>query len=444
MIALLCEGSLHSFGAESATCSLHSSRKAGSIDSVTARLEVSGNVLLAPTKKKDKPEDKPDQVPLSVSCTRNYDEKTLEVPKADSKRWRSVRHYSEAFATVKEGEAARKLTLPPEQSLIGVEVVPFSMTPYCLRGPLGGDGLELLVATGDSLPLDGLLPADPVAVGQKWKISNEVMGALLDLEEISTNTVEAVLKEATPGVARLELAGNVEGKRFGATNRIELTAKCRFDRKTQRIDWFALKVKLKRDRWIESGLDLIAVAQVQITPKESSEKLSDAALKDLPQQPTAALCKVQFETPDGDRRLLHDRWWILISHQRDLDVFRRIERGQDIAVCKLSPLPNSESGKRVTLDQFQADVREALGKNFGQIVEAVEFTNSEKYRVYRVIIQGKDGEVPAQWQYFLVSSDDGRQAAFAFRIEEKQVEAFGKAGQLLVDSFRFADTAKKK
>ena len=114
-----------------------------------------------------------------------------------------------------------------------MEIVGGKETLFSPKGPFNMDELELVTAVGESLPLDQLLPGKPVKIGDTWKVSDDTMALLLGLEEITSNSVQMVLNEVTPEFARFELAGQVEGKLFGAGNQISLKAKCRFDRRTR-------------------------------------------------------------------------------------------------------------------------------------------------------------------------------------------------------------------
>jgi hypothetical protein len=250
--------------------------------------------------------------------------------------------------------------------------------------------------------------------------------------------------EVTPEVARLEFVGKVEGRQYGANDQIELKAKCRFDRKQGRIDWFAMRVKHTREiGLVEGGVDVVALMQIKILHKDSSERLADAALKDIPLKPTDDLCKLAYEPAAAGWRLLHDRSWFLTEHYRDQDVFHRVEGGQDLALCKISPMTKSDPAKLAPLKQFQADVQQRLGENFGTFLEASESTNDANYRVYRVAVQGTDEKVPVRWFFYLLMDEQGRQAALAFHVEEKQIQAFGKADLLLADSLRFVEKKGK-
>jgi hypothetical protein len=442
---------------DSQTYRLRSARQVGRIDRVTTVLEVQGDEI----GKLDPQEKSRERIAVSVSCRREYDEKTLELPRqsplgrspkspnpqipksplelpGQSPGWRAVRYYHEAAATVQEGQTVQKPLLRSDRHLICLEIAALQVTPFCPQGPLNLDELELVSAPGNSLALDELLPAGPVAVGQKWQASDQVMGVLLDLEAVTANSVEIVLKEVTPEIARLELEGRVEGTLYGAAHQIDLKAKCRFDRRTERIDWFAMRVKQTQDvGLVERGMDVTVLVQIKIAPQEASEPLADAALAGLPLRPTRALRMLQYESPAGGWRMLHDRSWFLIEHYRDLDVFRRVDAGRDLALCRISLLPNVEPGRRISLERFQADVQEALGKNFGQFLQADERVDSGGKRILRLVVKGTDGDVPARWHYYHLSDERGHQAALAFRIEQKRLEAFGAADEPLVASLRF-------
>jgi quinol monooxygenase YgiN len=435
-LAILAAGPLSAAEGDAPTYSFRTARQVGQVDRVTISLEMNGDRVLPAGPQGGKTEKEP----VSLVCKRQYDEKTLEMPRGSDMRWRAVRWYDEAEAALKLAGEARKPVLSPEHRLIGLEITPEAVTHFCPNGPLTSDELELVRAVGDSLLLDGLLPGEPVRLGQKWKAPDELMAALCGLERLNVNTVETFLKDATPDVARLELAGRVEGTREGAAVRIELRAKCRFDRATGRIDWFAMKEKHVQELGlVESGLDVESLVIVQILPKGTSDHLAPDALGDLPLRPTESLCQLLYAPAEGGWQMLHDRSWFQTRHARELDVFRRIERDQSLGLCKISPLAKVAADKVIPISQFQADVQQALGKSFGEFAEASQFANDAGCQVYRLVVKGRDGDLPAQWHYYMLFDDQGRQAAFAFHIDQRQAEAFGKADEPMIRSFRFVE-----
>ncbi len=228
-------------------------------------------------------------------------------------------------------------------------------------------------------------------------------------------------------------------------NQIALKAKCRFDRHAQRIDWFAMGLQQTRDvSVVESGLDWTFQVKVRVTPLTSSEELSDAALADVPVKPTDELLRVQYHLERGDVQLTHDRAWFLTGHYSDQDEFHRLDRGQDIGLCKVSPQPQVSVAKLPNAAQFQEIVRKALGDKFGDVVDVADSRNEAHLRIVRIAVKGKDGDVAVRWLYYHVSDPEGRQVTLTFRVEEKNLESFGHADDALAQSVRFVEKVEKK
>ena len=420
-----------------------SRRQIDQIDHASVLLDANGDLLVRSGT--GAAAAKAERQDVGLSCRRDYDEKILQLPTATDKTYRAVRYYQEASAKLHKGSVALSPALRLERRLVGVEIRGPKVTPFSLRGPLNVDELELLSAVGETLNLDQLLPTKPVRIGDSWPVADETAAVLLALEDVTTNSVRTTLKEVTPDFARFELEGRAEGKLYGALNQISLKAKCRFDRHTNRIDWIAMGLQQRRDvGMVESGLDWTFQVRVKITPAQTSAELSETALADLPTKADDELLRVQYDMADGEIRLTHDRAWFLTGHYSDQDEFHRLDHGQDIGMCKVSPQPQLSVAKLPTAGQFQEIVQKVLGPSFGEITDASETQTDAHLRIVRVSVKGKDSDVPARWIYYHVSDPEGRQAAIAFRIEEKNLEAFGHADDALVQSLRFVEKVEKK
>jgi hypothetical protein len=314
-------------------------------------------------------------------------------------------------------------------------------TLFSPRGTLTSDELDLIDAPGNTLLLDGFLPGKPVGVGEKWKPAEKLLAMILQLDEVRRSDVECALKDVTPAVARIELSGRLSGSVHGVPCQLEIKAKCRFDRRINRIDWFAMLIDDKREvSDVEPGLDVVARLEVRISPKRESKELSPRALAGLPLKPAPELCRLLCRPPDGDWQLTHDRCWFLVDSRRDRAALRMMAQGADLAQCNVSALPTVAVERLPTLKQFQDDVRHALGKSFGQFVEASQCAGETNDRIYRVVVKGEVSGVPLQWHYYLVANRHGRQAALTFTLKEQNLGAFGEAGDRLVRSLRFLDS----
>ncbi len=421
----------------------HSRRQIDQVDHSSVLLDAKGDLLVKSSTGAGAA--KPERQDVGLSCRRDYDEKTLQLPTATDKTYSSVRYYHEASAKLKKGSVALNPALRPERRLVGVEIKGSKVMPFSLRGPLNVDELELLSAVGETLNLDQLLPTKPVKIGDSWPVSDETAAVLLALEDVTANSVRTTLKEVAPDFARFELEGRVAGKLYGAMNQISLKAKCRFDRRTQRIDWFAMGLQQSRDvGMVESGLDWTFQVRVKITPAQTSVELSETALADLPLKADNELLRVQYDLADGEIRLTHDRAWFLTGHYSDQDEFHRLDHGQDIGMCKVSQQPQLSVAKLPTAGQFQEIVQKVLGPSFGEITDASETQTGAHLRIVRVSVKGKDADIPARWIYYHVSDPEGRQATLTFRIEERNLETFAHADEALVHSLRFVEKVEKK
>jgi hypothetical protein len=177
-----------------------------------------------------------------------------------------------------------------------------------------------------------------------------------------------------------------------------------------------------------------------IKPNSPAPALSEASLADLVLIPTEEMARLTFESTLGRFRFDHTRDWHVMNETSEGVALRLVQRGELMAQCNVSPLPQTAPEKIVTLAKFQQDVERSLGKNFQQFVKAAQSSHRLGYSVYRLEAVGEVSELPIQWNYYLVADDRGNQVVFAFTLEAELVEKFAGADRALVDSFRFALT----
>jgi hypothetical protein len=417
------------------TFTLQSQRKAGQVDKVVVLMEVGGEFK----ERAGGAQGKEQRVAMSGVDKLTYYEKTLD---AASGQRRSVRYYEQAESVVKFKDGGHSPSLGAERRLVGVAVEAPVVTLFSLRSPLARDELEVIDILGNSLLLDELLPEQPVAVGDAWKPAGKVMAALLGLGGATRCDVQCVLKEVTDTVARLELAGNVEGPINDTSARIELRGKYRFDLRAKRIDWFALVTKEDRGiSQVAAGFDIKVRLQMTITPQQWPE-LAAAKLAGLDLEPTPQRSRLTFQSPQDRWQITYDRRWYLNSDDRENALLKRIDKGALAGQCNISSLPERDPDKLVPLEKFQEEVRRALGESFGEFVEAKQSVDRSNHRVVRVVVQGvvhgKPADVPIRWIYYHVADQQGRQVALTFTIEQERVEQFADADKEIVESLRFA------
>jgi len=423
-------------GPDSPGVTLASRRSAGSIDQVEILLEVAGDLKLA----EEQGGTAPVTQKMKTVAQLAYEEKTAAVASDPSQPARAWRYYDRAEADIKVGDAAFAPRLRLSRRLIGVQVARGKVTLFSPHGTLSRDELDLVDVLGNSLVLEGLLPPGRVTVGDRWKITADTIQALLGVEQVERSEAQATLAELTEAAARIDLSGQLVGKTGGQATTIRWKARCRYDRPAGRVDWFALSLHEDRARGlIGPGLDVLATLQVRIAQRQKPEHLTEDAVRQLPAEPDPGLLRLSYISPDGGWQLDHDRRWMLITEQGDSAVFRLADAGQYVAQCSIVASPASEAGKEVSLAQFQDEIRQALGKNFGQFVRASQSPRPEGGHWYRVEVEGTAAEVPVKWLYAMLQDGEGRRAVLAFVIEAAMIERFGRADQELMAAFRLAD-----
>lgn len=416
------------------TFALQSKCQVGSISRIVADLEVGGNLKVAG-------QDKVQTLPMSVVAKLAYDEKILGLGGLSAEGRRSIRHYDQPSAVIKIDKAVLKPTLRDDRRTIAAELKEKACTLFSPMGPLTREELDLIEVVGNSMLVESLLPAEPVEISKPWQHDNTVLAALLCLDAISHSEVESTLTEVVDGVAKISMAGTLNGAVGGVATEIQLKARYNFDMNSGRVNWFAISIKENRSvGHVGPGLDIVAKLRMQITPDVASELLSEKELSGLPLDLETAGTLLRYESSKSGFGMHHDRRWYFTRDNPDLAVLRLVDRGELVAQCNLSPLKNLKPGERMTLAEFQADVERALGKGFGQFLQASESTNAQGQHVLRVIATGIVAELPIQWNYYLVTSPDGQRVAFAFTLEQNLVERFAEADQSLVDSVEFGST----
>ncbi|MGA2062874.1 MAG: hypothetical protein ABSG67_20565 [Thermoguttaceae bacterium] len=423
-------------GADKAKYEFLNSRNPGQIDRVKVEWKVGGEVIDVVDKKEHREK-------LSVVCNLDYEEKTLQVPTKAQDLSTSLRYYHQAEAAEKIGEHAFKPVLRHERSLIAVRISSQKPLLFCPGGSLTGEELELVDVQGNSLLMDRFLPDKPVAPGDAWQPSEELMAQLLGLDEVGQTDVKCEFMEITDEVARFEMKGNVSGAADGVTAAIELKARYRYDLKRKRIDWLGMVVRERRQTSpVSDGLDVAAQLQVLIVPAEGTSRLDQSDLTDLALDPTAESTRLSHVSKEGGWELLYDRNWRVYRDQKDLAaaVLRRIEQGEMIAQCNISALEPGEPDKLVSLEKYQEDIQHALGNEFKEFVEAGQAVDKANRRVLRVVVRGTASDLPIVWNYYHIADQQGRQMACVFTFEEKYAQRLGKADREIIDSLRFIGT----
>ncbi len=420
-------------------------RQVGQTDRVSVHLEVEGVLVISEDPKQPKPK-------MKVTAQNVYDERLLAVESKTGWPARSLRYYQTAEATIQIEEETVRPQLRPERRWIVAEAQPDQIQLFSPKGPLTREELDLVDILGNSLLLDRLLPTEPVGQTDSWKPADQTLAMLLGLEKVIRSDVHCKPSSQTDRSILVEMAGTVQGQTGGGDSAIVLKAKYRVDRASGRINWFGLALAERRTPGLVlRGVDVVAKLTVEITPSAEAPHLAEQTIGDLPLEPKEELLLLAYQPPGKGWQILHPRSWHVQREENQTAVLGLFDQDQWVAQGTITLLPPLAKDQDVSLEQFQQEIQQGLGKNFGQFLQVGQYPAPENQRMYRVVaegrvigqVQNKPVEVPMRWHYYRLADAQGRQAVFAFTLEPDQQERLGQADRAIVESFRFLETGHR-
>lgn len=433
----------------------------GDMSRVTVELELGGKLQVRRLDAEKNTLSEPQSLPMSVVGKLRYDERRLtpadDTPADHSAR--GVRYYDEAEATIKVDDGGQEPSLPDDRRLIVVERADDRTTMFCPEGPLTREQLDLIDTVGNTLLLHELLPTEAVAEDGTWKQSADVMAGLLTLDSIAACEVESVLEQFNKDYAKVRLAGTVDGSVDGAATEMEVRAVYLFDRRRGRITRVNWAIKENRSiGGATPGVEGIAKLRMTLDPIEKSDHLTDEVVGSLPAPlkssnsatDAAPPKELIYEAPQQGFRVHHDRQWLVTGEERETITLGRVDRTGLVAHCSLTLLPPKSAGRYTSLEEFQNDIARSLGKSYGQLASSRQWTTPNGLHCLEVVVRGQVRDVPVEWRYYLLSSDEAdHRITMAVTVEGEMVGRLGKADRELVESLELipvetpsADTAQ--
>lgn len=414
---------------------LSSSRAVGSTDMVEVLLEVAGDAKQI-TKERKQTTDA-----MKVVAGFRYEERILNFHSKEKVALKSVRLYDLARAKMSVGETKRTPELDKNHNLILCEIDNSGTTLFSPQGPLKSDQLLLIEGIpGNTLSLDLLLPEEKVKIGDSWKIPDHAIRSFVNIDAVETQSLEATLTSVAEDFAMVEIVGESQGAYLGAYTEMSVQARYQFDFRTRRINWVGMLIEEKRAvGHVGPGLEVKARLQVKISPLETPGSLSDEILEDRDLQRSEFNLRLRHDEGKGAWRFQHPRSWYLIEDSPKTTLLRMLEKGELVAQCNIVSMPRVERRSLTSLQRFADDLKQGLGKNFGQIAAMEESVNANGENELRVIIDGAVEDLPLRWVYYLLTDKKGNQVVVVFVIEAKKLQLFGESDQDILESFRILD-----
>ena len=298
--------------------------------------------------------------------------------------------------------------------------------------------LDALEVMAPSLILETLLPTQPVAIGERWSISEDSLGALLQLDLLEQAQVEQVLTDVKGTTAIIDAQGLASGEIDGVKTIINFKLKYYFSLKTNRIIWAGMVTnEERRSGPITPDLAIETRVQMTILPAAPAD---DAKLTaEQWTEPTDELLLIHYTSLDGTWTMFHDRRWCIFKNEVNQVIFRFMHQGEYIAQCVINKTNNPEATKDMTLAEFKKEVEEAVMEENAKtrsILAANEEKSPSNVNVFQVV--ATDSADGSQWGYYMLKGEKpSQQLVFMFMLDGTNSEAVGESDMQMIGTLEF-------
>jgi hypothetical protein len=399
---------------------------------VGMRVDVSGKVL---TRGED---NKPLELPLTVSATLSYRERRLLGLGPAAESFRAVRQYEQAAVDIEVAEETTTTQLPEALKLMVTQGRSSGLELYSLGGLLSPQELELVTPPCDSLGFIALLPPAAVDVGEEWTPPVWVAQFLARLEATTASELKCKLHRVNESAAEITFVGKAKGAVQGTAAEVAFSGSVDFDLKLKCITGAELQQTEKREVGaVSPGLDVAAKLRVIRKPAQVPGRVIEPKVLDIAiSAPPASALQLRFESP-WNLGLLHSRDWHLFQQTDQVAIFRLLDQGLFVAQCNVSQIPSAKPGEHTSEKVFQSDIQQSLGSRLKALGADEKLSSADGYFIYRVTAEGAIGERKLTWIYYLIADPSGRQASVMFAVDTPLVEKLGQRDREFVQSLRF-------
>ncbi len=289
-----------------------------------------------------------------------YDERILKANE------RTIRHYDSLdFDRTFDGEEQHSSLRREVSRLVVLRHKQYEV-PFSPSGPLTWGEIELVRTDVFTPALKGLLPTQPVRVGDAWPAEPEAVQELTDLEEITSGGLRCKLESVGTIVgrrqARISFQGDVRGIGEDGPASHQLDGTLYFDLEANTLSY----VSLRGTRTLpgpngQAGGKIEGSFTLTRTPLPSSPALSDAALRGLVLEPNDENTQLLFDSPALGVRFLYPRGWrVAGTNPRTLGLDHRGGSGLMLAMDPGPPQPNA-------VQQFHQAAQKGLAQQKARI-----------------------------------------------------------------------------
>jgi hypothetical protein len=364
---------------------------------------------------------------LEAAASHEFPERVLNVG-PDGLPDKSARVYEKAKALISVDKDRSERVLRPERRLFVAQRHKDQFLAYSLGGPLTREELELTNEHFDTLALSGLLPGQPVAVGDTWKVANPVVQALCGFEGLTEQDLVCKLEEIKNQSARVSVTGSAAGIDLGALVKLGIQASYSYDLDSKHLTRLEWKQKDERKPGPASPATSVqTTVTLSRSAIEQPASLTDIALVSVPEGFEPPLPLTQLELRDAKDRfeMGYGREWQTVSQTNEHLVLRLIERGDFVAQATVTPWTKAEKGKHLSPEEFQQAMEDTPGWDPEQELQSGEVPADGGKWIYRISALGQLDGMKVMQNFYLVAGPGGEQVVLAFTLAPKQAERLG-------------------
>lgn len=392
----------------------------------------------------------PARQPIAMRGAFQFDEE-VRPPAADAA---AVRRYARAEATLDTDGAEQSLTLAADARTIAVARLGTTPQPFLADAYLAREELELLETSFDSMLLEDLLPGRPVAADDRWTLGGDLAAGLLAIDTVESGAVEARIVDVADGVARVTLAGTVDGAVDGVPTHVivegtfTVAAEPDEDGYALTGDVIRLDATVKENRQashVAAGFEIEATfaiargpvpddaGEAPVATDATAEALVHGVRRRGPGKPGV----VWHRDAEARYDLVHDAGWRIVEDDAGGLVLRLLDLGALVAQCSITALPRSEDATPPAVEEVKRNVERSLAGQFKRFDGAGETTRAEDgVRIVRVASEGSAEGLPFRWVHYVLTDGDGRRVNVTFMCEASLEKRFADADARLVAGLR--------
>ena len=333
-------------------------------------------------------------------------------------------HKASAESELSKLKQSRSMRDVVKSTIVRRETLPEVL--YASEDYFTREELDLLRLPVSSIGIDHLLPTEAVSQGSKYRPKPESLASAFNLTSVDASEIEAVVVSLTKREAKIHFRGNADGSVDGVPTIIRTVGKMTFDRQQGVCTWLAMAVHETRDIGIaEPGFDVAATIKMQRKPMDAPVGLqAKLPVADITGPIPQDRMYVDLHSDRIGFSALMNRDWRMMSDVPGNAMMRMVRHDRSVAQCDFRGLPSLEAGKQWTLEAFSQDVKQTLGDQMTELIDADERVSPVGLRVLRVTAAGAVQGVPIHWVLMHFSDDSGRRMQATFTLEADHVDDF--------------------